>query len=232
MMTVEELDERASRLGIGSRDRTALADYVTHVRAAGIRTYRPSVTELRGAAGSSKWHVKFGKLYVVPSMTAGARKLMSVWEFTRKYTLKKQGREVLKVPAAGFFDKARADGFTAEKGVPELVSKAVGERLDELDRELRALHAEFVSRARKIYDDHIGSPRRRQEAVNGLQRALSRSPGLRELDPPLLVRILSMDEKSLQTLLELSRQSDSSFVDEGVAREAFALFDAKAVLES
>lgn len=232
MMTIAELDERASWLGIGPRDRTALADYVTHVRAAKIRAYRPSVTELRGTAGSSKWHVKFGRLYVVPSMTAGARKLMSVWEFTRKYTLKKQGREVLKVPAAGFFDKARADGLTAEKGMPELVSKAIGERLDELDRELRALHADFVSRARDVYDDHIGSPRRRQGAVNGLRRALSRNPGIRKLDPSLLVRILSMDEKSLQTLLELSRQSDSSFVDEGAVREAFALFDARTVLES
>lgn len=232
MTTVEELDERASRLGIRPHDRTALVSYVTYVRAARIRTYRPSVTEHLMSAGSSRWHVKFGKLYVVPSMTAGAKKLMSVWEFTRKYTLKKQGQEILKVPTAGFFDKAYADGLTAAQGVPELISEAVGERLDELDRELRALHAEFVSRAREAYDDHIGSPRRRQEAVNGLRRALSRSPGIRKLDPLLLVRILSMDAKSLQTLLDLSRQSDSSFVDEGVVREAFALFDVRSVLES
>lgn len=206
-----------------------VATYVRHVRRAKLRVGRPKVSST--VSGSAKWHVKFDGLYVVPRMTAGARHLVSVWEFTRSFHRRNTGETVLKVPMAGLLNSKVSAAMSESPELVSVVHREVGPELDQLDRELRAAHSKFLEEARSVLDAYLRSPERIRTNVGTLAKRLSRRPGFRSMDPDLLARIVSMNRDDLRELVDVSHDVHGPVGREEVL-EAFGILDARRVLDT
>jgi hypothetical protein len=225
--------------------------FYDHISTCKLVVGKPKVNKINF---SRTWNFRVEKdrLYIVPTVTAASQVgevvIENLESFLRFYPHTSAGAPPISQMPDGPLPALTSDHwrgrpswnhfgfFCHDEVLTQLAHKLLGNRLDELNRELQAILADVASKADQILAEHRQkvSGRESRKFQDKLYKFLKLSPGLMNADPDFVIRCFHMNLDDLGALQKFlrSHKADVNFITAQDVLEAQVLARVRDIQES